>query len=434
MTSVAGAYTAIAEDVEGVASNAASPAVREPHSFRWLEFDVSAGVSLPGAYGGTDFNNRGEKGDEGLIDRTSRFLHADLGARVQAGSFGAVAAAELLQYDVVQSQGDKPGLKLNYLRSHATAAYGFWRNQLVMGAGFRIVTLQLSESSTANPSNAIPSTGALLTMTGAGPELGAVLKPDDVPWRLGATVRAPVSAEPIGRKDQSSFDGVQRAGSYITPQRIVQPWEIELGAALQLGPRPLSPRWIDPREQIADAKKKVAAARAAWAAARVRSPGERPEDARAMEAAIRAGEDAQIAEEEERLYRARKARYENWPRERLLLLASLLVSGPSADAIALEGFLDQKREVVGSSVSLAPRAGVEAEPMRDRIRARVGGYIEPSRFADGTRRQHFTFGGDIKLFQWSIFGLLPDPTWQITVVVDLAPRYQNYGIGISNWH
>ena len=72
--------------------------------------------------------------------------------------------------------------------------------------------------------------------------------------------------------------------------------------------------------------------------------------------------------------------------------------------------------------------------MRDRIRARVGGYIEPSRFADGTRRQHFTFGGDIKLFQWSIFGLLPDPTWQITVVVDLAPRYQNYGIGISNWH
>lgn len=389
---------------------------------------MSAGFSLPGAYGGTDFNNRGEKGDEGLIDRTSRFLHADLGARVQAGSFGAVAFAELLQYDVAQAQGDKPGLKLNYVRSHATAAYGFWRNQLVMGAGFRIITLQISDSNTQNPSN------ALLTMTGAGPEIGAVLKPDDVPWRLGATVRAPVSAEPIGRKDVSSFDGVVRTGPYVAPQRIVQPWEIELGAALQLGPRPVSPRWINPREELAPVRERIERDRATRAASRVRTRGERPEDVRAMEDAIRAGEDAELAAEADRLKKARRARYENWPRDRLLLLASVLVSGPSSDAVALEGFLDQRRELVGSSVALAPRAGVEAEPMRDRIRARVGGYIEPSRFADGTRRQHLTFGGDIKLFQWSIFGLLPDPTWQITVVVDLAPRYQNYGVGVSNWH
>jgi hypothetical protein len=153
-----------------------------------------------------------------------------------------------------------------------------------------------------------------------------------------------------------------------------------------------------------------------------------------MEDAIRAGEEAQLKEADEQLYRALRARYNNWPRERLLLLMSLLVSGKSAGAVALEGFLDQSREPVGETVSIAPRAGLEAEPLKDRIRARAGAYIEPSRFRGVPSRQHFTFGGDIKLFEWSVFGLFPDPTWQITVVVDLAPRYQNYGVGIGNWH
>ena len=44
VTSLGGATTAIADSVEGVYNNAAAPAVREPFSVRWFEWEPS--VSL----------------------------------------------------------------------------------------------------------------------------------------------------------------------------------------------------------------------------------------------------------------------------------------------------------------------------------------------------------------------------------------------------
>ena len=62
----------------GVYNNAAAPSVRESHSFRWFEWEPSVGIAFPGAYGGTDFNNRGEKGIEQQIER-----FADAGYKVE---------------------------------------------------------------------------------------------------------------------------------------------------------------------------------------------------------------------------------------------------------------------------------------------------------------------------------------------------------------
>jgi hypothetical protein len=64
----------------------------------------------------------------------------------------------------------------------------------------------------------------------------------------------------------------------------------------------------------------------------------------------------------------------------------------------------------------------------------VGSYLEPSRFEQGTTRQHFTFGGDVRLFPFSPWGIFGDQVWRVTVAADLAPRYQNFGIGIGAWH
>ena len=58
---MAGAYTAVAEGIDGATVNAASPAVREPFSFDWVDYDVDVDFSLPGAYGGTDFDNHGPR-------------------------------------------------------------------------------------------------------------------------------------------------------------------------------------------------------------------------------------------------------------------------------------------------------------------------------------------------------------------------------------
>ncbi len=135
----------------------------------------------------------------------------------------------------------------------------------------------------------------------------------------------------------------------------------------------------------------------------------------------------------------RKARYLNWPREKILLLASVLLTGPSQNALSVEGFLDQAVVPAGQSVTYTPRLGLEGEPLENRMLLRTGTYIEPSRYSaspytDGTARQHYTFGADIHLFPLTFWGLLPDADWKLGLVVDLAPRYQNVGFGIGNWH
>ena len=85
-------------------------------------------------------------------------------------------------------------------------------------------------------------------------------------------------------------------------------------------------------------------------------------------------------------------------------------------------------------MSLSPRVGIESEPIPNWVVARVGSYLEPSRFDEGTARQHFTFGGDLKLGAFSPWGIFGDEVWRLKLAVDLAPRYQNIGIGLGAWH
>ncbi len=406
VTGLAGATNAVAQGVDGMASNAAAPAVRAPYSFDWIDYDLTASISFPGAYGGTDFANRGERGNRELIERTDRFLYLDAGAMVQLGRFGLGVLADALQYDVAPAQPadasgrPSPGLSLEYVRAHATAAYSFFDQQLVLGLGARVVLLRLQERGVG----ALDRIGGvfrsgLLAMAGAGPEVGAVVKPTSAPWRVGVTARAPVIGEDTGAPSA----GVLRTGSFVAPQRIVQPWELEAGVALQLGPRPLNPRWIDPQEHEQEAKSTLR------------------------------GEE--LARERRALRSQRQARYDNWPHEHVLLLASVLLTGPSSQAVALEGFLDQRRELVGRKVSVAARFAAESEVLPQLLRMRAGVYIEPSRFVDGTARQHFTFGGDLRIGRFSPFGLLGEHfVLGTSAFVDLSPRYQSFGLGLGAWH
>jgi hypothetical protein len=430
---LAGAYTAYAEGVEGVATNAAAPAVREIYSTDWWTIDLSPSVSLPGGYAGTDFNNRGNANPD-LVSRTNHFLFASLGARVQLGSLGVAVTGELLRYDVTDPKPNQSGLALAYGRYHADVAYGFWNNQVIVGGGLRAVTLQLSESN--GDLTGVVTDKQILTMSGASPEAGVVIKPNDAPYRVGANIRAPVESGLFQSlsSQASSFDGVNRAGAYILPRAVVQPWELDAGFAWQFGPRPLNPAWVNPHEEEVAARSRIEGLRRsradAIANARTRAERRRLFEADRLE---REEEDRDLARETARLLEVRQARYANWPREKLLVMGSVLVTGASHEAVALEGFLDQKRDMVGRSVVLTPRAGVEAEPIENRVRIRLGGYIEPTRFGNGSIRQHFTFGGDVRLFSFDILGLFPNP-WQLQFILDAAPRYANYGIGIGAWH
>lgn len=430
VTALAGAYTAYAEGVEGVATNAAAPAVREIYSTDWWTLDISPSVSLPGGYSGTDFDNRGNANPD-LVARTNHFLFASLGARVQAGSLGVAVTGELLRYDVTDPKPNQPGLALAYGRYHAVVAYGFWDNQLIVGGGLRAVTLALSQSN--GDLTGVVTDKLILTQTGAAPEGGVVIKPNDSPFRVGATIRAPVETG-LFQTGGASGGAVTSADGYILPRAVVQPWELEAGFAFQIGPRPLNPVWVNPHEEEVAARSRIDSLRRQRADA-IATAATREERRRLFEAdrQEREQEDRDLANEEARLLEIRKARYANWPREKLLVLGSVLVTGASHEAVALEGFLDQKREIVGRNVVLTPRAGVEAEPLENRLRVRLGGYIEPTRFDNGNIRQHFTVGGDIRLFSFDVLGFFPSP-WQLQFILDAAPRYANYGIGVGAWH
>ena len=440
VTGLAGAYTAYAEGVEGTPSNAAAPAVREPFSHNWFDYDLAASFQFPGSFARTDFDNRGSAAPTsttGGATRFGEFLYLNLGAQVQLGYFGASVTTDLQQFNLSPATAATPGLDLQISRWHALAAYGLYGGQLVIGAGARAVLLQISQAGGGFVS------GTLLTMAGAAPEVGALVKPDGAQWRLGVTARAPVLAKTLGASQTSTdAEGVERAGNFILPQKVVLPWELEAGVALQAGPRPLNPEWINPhlqegpvRQAIADAREERAREHDARIA---RTP---PAEVDAVwaaiereEVAVRAIEDQRLEAESTRLLALRRARYANWPREKILLVASALITGPSSDAIAVESFLDQRREPFGTRVTVTPRLGLEAEPILNWVRLRTGSYVEPSRFSTGNAREHFTGGGDVKIAYFDAWGLFAPTIWRLSFAIDLAPRYGNWGVAIGAWH
>jgi hypothetical protein len=439
--SLGGATTAIAEGVGGAEQNAAAPASREPYSFSWFDSDFDLGVSFPGSYSKTDFDDHGPN-PKGGYDQVNNFIYINLGAALQFGDFGVSLTGDLLTYGVTPPGAGKTGLSLIAGRYHLLGAYAFLHNQLVVGAGVRAVSMQLSTSlSPFNPENETFNANATLTMTGLSPETGVLVKPDNLPIRFGATIRAPVTGTTLSSHAVTE-GGIARADGLIVPGNITLPWELETGVAVQVGPRPLNPPWINAHDEERPVRDAVEAERTRRADERKAllakaSPAERP----ALQAeldkedlAIRRLEDQRLDAEYRRLLAARKARFSNWPRAKILLVASALVTGESHDAIALEGFLNQNVESVGQRVTVSPRFGIEAEPVENWVEARVGSYVEPSRFEGVSARQHFTFGTDVKLFPWDFFGITPGQVWRVTGVLDVAPRYIDWGFSVGAWH
>lgn len=424
-----------------MATNVAAPAVREAFSLRSFDHDISVGIAFPGAYGNTDFNNRGENGDPRLVQRTDRFWYLNAGLQLQFGQLGITAMGDFLSYEVTSPSQGTSSLSLTLGKIHAAAAYALLDHQLVLGAGARIVLFDLGGS---------VGQGSLLQMAGVGPEVGAIVKPNGTPFRVGATLRSPVSAGNIsaGHTVVDPSTGVSSAGGFIVPDRITQPWELEAGIAWQFGSRPLNPPWIEPEKDERELARRIAENRAARAAERNRELSRMPRrtaadlSVRAARAKVLEGEEKDLRDDEDLelegakdlLYQRRKARYLNWPRDYVLVLASMTLTGASSRGVALEGFLDQKRELVGRTLTIAPRVAAESELVPNLIRTRAGVYFEPSRFEDGTYRQHFTFGADLKLLSWDLLGIIPGQTWRLTAFVDMAPRYQNFGFAIGAWH
>jgi hypothetical protein len=219
---------------------------------------------------------------------------------------------------------------------------------------------------------------------------------------------------------------------------VVQPWELEAGLSFQLGPRPLNVAFVDPEDLDDAAEARIAAARRARAEARRLAAlrGEEAGDDAERDLELERLEDEWMARNERRLLDRRDDEIAAFPREHLLVLLSLVTTGPVADGVSVESFLSQSdpaaRPRVGSSgagVNFSPRFGVEAEPIPSWLFVRAGSYYEPNRFG-GVGRQHFTFGGALRVFSTSFWGLLPEYPYGVEFGMDLAPRYESVSLSI----
>lgn len=441
VTALSGAYAGYAEGIAGFVANAASPAVRSAHSASWLELDLDASLSIPvPLFQNNDFDNSGDFDAD-----HSAFVYLAAGAQLQAGDVGVGVFADLQRYDLVTG-GVSTSVTVG--RYHGLAAWQLLGDQLVLGGGVRAATLGVS------------APDAELTNVGAAPQFGVLVRPDWTPFRVGVTYRHAVrTGWSVGTGVRVDERGVERAGALVVPAKAELPWEIEAGVAVQVGPRPLNPAWLNPRDHeqrlvdVYERRRRERAASRRGRLARIGDGATRERLRRELlldEERVARAEHGELLRKLSVLDRERRARARNWPREHLLLTAEVLITGPVSDAIHLARFVAQGQPTAdaecravasGEEVNFSPRIGVEMEPVPQYVHTRFGTYYEPNRFRyepasceDRVGRQHFTFGADVKLVSTTWFGLVPEVTYKLQGYGDLAPRYQAFGLGLGVWY
>jgi hypothetical protein len=417
-----GAYTALADGVDGAPWNPAAYGSRTLWELDWFEWELSFGFLRPS----NDFFNSGGRVVDGLTVLT-------FGLRLQFGDIGIGALPRTIAYDVPEVGGSVAITTGSY-----GVAFQLLDGQLVVGAGLRIGDLTVTQVDE-------------LTVTGTGPELGVLLKLEGQPWRLGVATRtAVVSEDPICNDNDG--DGVCRV-DWVLPTDVYLPWEVQAGFAVQIGRRPLNRRWTDPEIEEQRIEDHVALAR--WERERAQveremvagsEPAPPPDPYRWLprrprdpafwerEAAIREREDERIEERFERWDDRTDDEIAALPRLYLLLSADLLVIGPTPRGLSIEGFATQTWIRSGEEVSYSVRLGAEAEPWGGRLKLRAGTYLEPSRYTGGEYRIHGTGGFDLRLFTWDLFGLFDDFDLRVGAAIDVAARYLDWGISVGFWH
>jgi hypothetical protein len=445
VTGLAGAYVAIAEGTDGDIQNPVAPAVRVPYSVDHFDYDLGLGLTVPATLTSTDFFNTGRGRTELGNPKQQGFVFITPTINVQWGGFGLGATLELANYSILRGATASSANAVNdelsalFIAGDIQAAHTFLDRKLVLGAGVRIVGLNVT-----NP-GASSGDRDLFTTSGAGLELGALWMPTEKPYRLGAAFRSAISTQPDASShvaanttgDRVVGDPNDAVNAFWLPNRIEQPWELDVGLAVQMGPRPLNPKWLDPNDENAPVEREIEERERRRAAVRAgTNPTSRDDAVRRTELDAEGEADDRLRDETRRATRKwLKERANGLPRGYVLVSMSLLITGPVNEAVGVESFLQRVVNRSGQIVDYSPRLGIETEPVPHWLKVRAGTYGEPSRFQTAANRLHGTFGFDAKLFSWPVFGLYDENTeWRIGASLDAATRYLGWGVSIGNWH
>ncbi len=421
VSALAGAYAGLAEGVEGSSVNPAAPVQRAPWSHSWFDYDLSLGIFLPGSFGGNDFDNNGSVDFE-----YNDFLFLNGGVNLQFGKTGIGVFIDSRIYELglnddkrLEDGSQYVNVSLNSM--HYQIAHAFWDGQLMLGLGFRGVTFKIGARLTE--AELVQKT-PLFSMAGYSIQIGGLWAPWNLPVRLGGCWRQKTESKVEAISGESSDGNNVFAGIFL-PQKVVVPWEAEIGIAWELGSRKLNPQWIDPWKYMQSLSSEVEAARAN------RKQKGIPEN---QEKLIRKKEEEEIQSIEDDLLNRRRLEYGRFRKDRYLVSASLLIAGTVKDGVGIESFFRKTVDRSGEKISYTPRIGVELEPFPNVIQLRAGSYWEPSRYSYWRSRIHATAGFDLRVFSFDLLGLYEKGTsWAVGGMVDLARRYSSLGFRFGIW-
>lgn len=398
---MAGAYTAIGSGIDGSVFNPAGYAERIESEIKWWEWELTGSLSLGGIFRNNDFDNNGSD-DLGSAD----VISVGLGGRLQFGHLGTGLSALGQTYTLKDEQGRAyADVTLTNLRFGA--GYSFLGGGLVLGGTLRGVILEVDRALTGEN---------LVSFSGLGAEVGALIRPALKRYRVGAVVRTPLQSRPTSSRVEM-VDGLRTAQGLVLPSRVQVPWEVDVGFAYQFGERRANVPWRETtgirRNLESQLESGTYQPPPLYDGPAYPSIPDYPRGA--LRQAI-----ANDREAERRLIR-------NQPRRYVLVSADLIVYGKARNGQGLTSFLTQVPEASGARHSFGVRAGVESEVMQNRLKIRCGSYLEPSRFQRSYYRPHGTAGFDVRLFdlwRWS---------FRMTATVDVAPRFFDWGAAIGMW-
>lgn len=116
----------------------------------------------------------------------------------------------------------------------------------------------------------------------------------------------------------------------------------------------------------------------------------------------------------------------------LTVTTDVLVTGSSPNAYGIEAFGMQQLQRSGRHTAVSVRAGAEYELLPGRLRVRAGSYWEPERFVDEGGRLHGTFGAEVRVFQFNLWGR--PRRGRLGFTADIASQYRNIAASIGFWH
>lgn len=437
VTGLAGAYVAIAEDVDGDLQNPAAPAVRPFYSYSYFDYWLGLGLTFPATLKGIDFFNEGT--DTKVRNSPRSFVFFVPAANLQWGDLGLGATLEMQHYELANTTRDGTAdLRVTIPTTHLQAAYGLFHNQWVFGVGVRLASLYVASG--------LPTTSAVFASTGTGVELGMVWKPERRPFRVGLAFRSAIRTEARYSDDllpDSQGDLVIPDGGdspLYLPRSVALPWDLNLGVAVQFGKRPLNPPWrtleeLVEREYLKHRLRELEREdKRSAALALAKTPAQRSAIAEAFDREQQA-DDRALERDRRRAVQRVEAALQAINRFYVQVSASLVVTGPVEGAVSVESLLSQVVNRSGGQTAFSPRLGIEVSAIPTWLRVRGGSYLEPTRVETSTPRLHGTLGLDVRLLRWNVLGLWPDDyMWRLGLGVDAARDYFVWGVTLGGWY